>query len=109
MGTTCPAPAGWAHEHRTTSVLLPEERTVIKLLHHLPAVLYEAATKLDPSALANHSYELVKAYNSFYQAVPVLKEEEPAKRNFRLDLSAAVAAATQKAMWCLGIKVPERM
>ncbi|MEZ4755385.1 MAG: arginine--tRNA ligase [Flavobacteriales bacterium] len=89
--------------------LLPEERTVIKLLHHLPAVLDEAATKLDPSALANHTYELVKAYNGFYQAVPVLKEEDAVKRNFRLALSAAVAAATKKAMWCLGIEVPERM
>lgn len=89
--------------------LLPEERAVIKLLHHLPAVLDEAATKLDPSALANHTYELVKAYNTFYQGVPVLKEEDAAKRAFRLTLSAAVAKATQKAMWCLGIEVPERM
>jgi arginyl-tRNA synthetase len=99
----------WAPEHMTTSALLPEERTVIKLLHHLPAVLEEAATKLDPSALANHTYELVKAYNSFYQAVPVLKEEDAIKRNFRLALSAAVATATKKSMWCLGIEVPERM
>lgn len=99
----------WAHEHMGTSALLPEERAVIKLLHHLPSVLDEAATKLDPSALANHTYELVKAYNTFYQGVPVLKEEDAAKRAFRLTLSAAVANATQKAMWCLGIEVPERM
>ena len=59
--------------------------------------------------MANHTYELVKAYNSFYQAVPVLKEEDATKRNFRLALSAAVATATKKAMWCLGIEVPERM
>ncbi len=89
--------------------LLSEERTVIKLLHQLPAVLNEAATKLDPSSLANHTYELVKAYNGFYQSVPVLKEEDAAKRTFRLGLSAAVAAAVRKAMWCLGIEVPERM
>ncbi len=89
--------------------LLPEERTVVKLLHQFPAVLNDAATKLDPSVLANHTYELVKAYNGFYQAVPVLKEEDAAKRTFRLALSAAVAAATKKAMWCLGIEVPERM
>ncbi|MBL7981519.1 MAG: arginine--tRNA ligase [Flavobacteriales bacterium] len=99
----------WAHDHMTTSGLLPEERTVIKLLHHFPAVLDESATKLDPSALANHTYELVKAYNSFYQAIPVMKEEDATKRNFRLALSAAVAKAVQKGMWCLGIEVPERM
>ncbi len=89
--------------------LLPEERTVLKLLHQMPAVLNEAAIKLEPSALANQTYELVKAYNSFYQSVPVLKEEDVAKRNYRIVLSAAVADATKKAMWCLGIDVPERM
>lgn len=91
------------------AALLPEERTVIKLLHQLPAALNEAATRLDPSSLANHTYELVKAYNGFYQTVPVLKEEDATKREFRLALSAAVATATKKAMWCLGIDVPERM
>lgn len=89
--------------------LLPEERAVVKLLHQFPAVLNEAATKLDPSSLANHTYELVKAYNSFYQAIPVMKEEDATKRAFRLSLSAAVAKAVQKGMWCLGIEVPERM
>lgn len=97
------------HEHMGTWPLLAEERTVIKLLHQFPAVLHEAATRLDPSSVGNHTYELVKAYNSFYQAVPVLKEEEEGKRDFRLALSVAVAATTKKAMWCLGIDVPERM
>jgi arginyl-tRNA synthetase len=89
--------------------LLQEERNVIKLLHQFPAVLNEAAMKLDPSSFANHTYELVKTYNGFYQSVPVLKEEDPAKRGFRLSLSAAVGDSVKKAMWCLGIEVPERM
>jgi arginyl-tRNA synthetase len=98
-------------DQRTTmnDGLLSEERTVLKLLHHFPAVLNEAGARLDPSALANHAYELVKAYNGFYQAIPVMKEEDAGKRAFRLALSAAVADATKKAMWCLGIEVPERM
>jgi arginyl-tRNA synthetase len=98
-----------AHAHRVTSSLLPEERTVLKHLHQLPAVLQDAAIKLDPSTLANHTYELVKAYNTFYQTVPVLKEDDANKREMRLALSTAVAATTKKAMWCLGIEVPERM
>lgn len=89
--------------------LIIEEKAVVKLLHQFPAVLNEAATKLDPSSMANHTYELVKAYNSFYQSVPVMKEEDPAKRVFRLSLSRAVADTVRKAMWCLGIEVPERM
>lgn len=104
--------AGAAHDVTvlgSNASLLPEERAVVKLLHQFPAVLNEAATKLDPSSLANHTYELVKAYNSFYQAIPVMKEEDATKRAFRLSLSAAVAKAVQKGMWCLGIEVPERM
>jgi arginyl-tRNA synthetase len=99
----------WSHAHMSTWPLLPEERAAIKLLHQLPAVLNEAAAKLEPSAIANHTYELVKAYNSFYQSVPVMKEEDASKRTFRLVLSEAVGTATKKAMWCLGIQVPERM
>ena len=99
----------WQHEHLGNWPLLPEERTVLKLIHQFPAVLNESAMKLDPSSIANHAYELVKAYNSFYQSVPVMKEEDPAKREFRLELSTCVAAVTKKAMWCLGIEVPERM
>ena len=90
-------------------VLLPEERNVLKLLHQFPAVLHEAASKLDTSAIANHAYELVKAYNSFYQSVPVLKEEDGIKREFRLRLSNSVARVIKRAMWLLGIDVPERM
>jgi arginyl-tRNA synthetase len=104
--------AGAAHDATvlgSNASLLPEERAVVKLLHQFPAVLNEAAAKLDPSSLANHTYELVKAYNSFYQAIPVMKEDDVTKRAFRLSLSAAVATATKKAMWCQGIEVPERM
>ena len=92
-----------------TTTLIPEEKAVIKLLHQFPGVLNEAAAKLDPSSVANHTYELVKTYNSFYQSVPVLKEEDGSKRAFRLEMSASVATAVKKAMWCLGIDVPERM
>lgn len=89
--------------------LLPEERNVLKVLHQFPAVLNEAANRMDPSSIANQAYELVKVYNGFYQSIPVLKEEDPAKRQFRLGLSAAVGKTVEKAMWCLGIEVPERM
>lgn len=98
-----------ANNDQMPSALLNEEREVIKLLHHFPAVMLGSATALDPSSLANHTYELVKAYNGFYQTVPVLKEEDPIKRDLRIGLSQAVATATKKAMWCLGIEVPERM
>lgn len=102
-------PGDTAADAGTAGAWLPEERTVIKLLHQLPAVLADTAQRLEPSALANHTYELVKAYNSFYQSVPVLREEDAAKRARRLKLGRAVGQAVKKSMWCLGIEVPERM
>lgn len=102
--------AGTEAEHDPVfTALLPEERAVVKALHQFPAVLNEAAQKLDPSAVANHTYELAKAYNAFWQNVPVLKEQEAAKRTARIALSRTVADTIRKAMWCLGIEVPERM
>jgi arginyl-tRNA synthetase len=99
----------WSPDGLDLGALLPEERMVVKLLHQYPAALDEASERLDPSSLANHTYELAKAYNSFWQNVPVLKEEDKVKRNFRLALSSAVSTTVKKAMWCLGIEVPERM
>lgn len=101
---------GPAERERGAAVSLgPGEKAVIKLLHQLPAALNEAAERMDPASLANQAYELVKAYNAFYQSIPVLKEEDAGKRQLRLELSAAVGIAVKKAMWCLGIEVPERM
>jgi len=99
----------WSPEQVPQRALLPEERAVLKHLHQFPHVLHESASKLDPALMANHTYELVKAYNGFYQSVPVMKEEDGSKKNFRLALSMAVGQMTKKAMWCLGIEVPERM
>ena len=108
--TFAEANAEFASQPSTTSDQLQDsERALVKLLHHFPAVLHEAAAKLEPSAIANHVYELAKAYNSFYQIVPVLKEEDIPKLLFRHNLSVYVAKTIKKAMWCLGVEVPERM
>jgi len=52
---------------------------------------------------------LVKTYNKFYQEIPILKEENEIKKQFRIQLSAFVADVIQKGMRLLGIEVPERM
>ena len=59
--------------------------------------------------LANYLYELVKMYNHFYQTIPVLKEEDGKKREFRLLLSEKVADRIAEGMELLGIQVPDRM
>ena len=87
----------------------PIERELLKTLHQGPSVLNEAAHKLDPSQLANYVYDLAKSFNSFYQTVPVAKEVDQGKAYFRYMLSLRTGEVIKKAMWCLGIEVPERM
>jgi arginyl-tRNA synthetase len=89
--------------------LLPEEVEIIKLLNEFPTVIEEAATQLSPAVIANYTYELVKTYNHFYQAIPILIEMDEAKKEMRLVLSANVAKVIRLAMRLLGVAVPERM
>jgi len=59
--------------------------------------------------IANYTYELVKEYNSFYQTVSILGEEDTSKKIFRVQLSKKVSDTIKSAFGLLGIEVPERM
>lgn len=89
--------------------ILLEEKEVIKLLVDYPAVIREAGEQYSPAMIANYTYELVKSFNQFYQAVPVLKEPDADKLNWRLTLSQLTAEVIRSSMQLLGIQVPERM
>jgi len=86
-----------------------KERDVIKKLHDLPSVVEQAANAFSPAMIANYAYELAKAFNSFYQDTPILKEDKAAVKAFRVRLCAIVATALKNTMNILGIQVPERM
>ncbi|HLG03457.1 MAG TPA: arginine--tRNA ligase [Bacteroidia bacterium] len=86
-----------------------KEKELIKILHQFPAAVSEAARSYDPSAVANLAYELAKTFNQFYDACPVLKEENQQLRDFRLALVITVASTIKTAMSLLGIEVPEKM
>ena len=60
-----------------------------------------------PSGIANYCYELTKEYNQFYHDFSILREEDEAKKVFRLVLSKNVAKVV--ALGLLGIEMPERM
>ncbi|MBI3133295.1 MAG: arginine--tRNA ligase [Bacteroidetes bacterium] len=89
--------------------LQPSERELIKHLAAYPQVVADAGHAYSPALIANYAYDLVKHYNSFYQSVSIFKEEDVAKRNFRLVLSQTVGKVIKSSMKLLGIEVPERM
>ncbi len=86
-----------------------KEKELIKQLELFPEVIQNAAQNHSPALVANFTYELVREYNSFYQAVSILGEEDLAKKTFRVQLSKKVAETIALAFQLLGIDVPERM
>jgi arginyl-tRNA synthetase len=72
-------------------------------------VIQNAAQNHSPALIANYTYDLVKEYNSFYQTVSILGEENLTKKTFRVQLSKKVSDTIKSAFQLLGIEVPERM
>jgi arginyl-tRNA synthetase len=89
--------------------LHPKEKELLKQIEFYPEVIQNAANNHSPALVANYTYELVKEYNSFYQTVSILGEENRTKKVFRVQLSQKVADTIKSAFKLLGIEVPERM
>lgn len=92
-----------------TCQLCNEEIEIVKLLSLFPETITEAAKTLSPAVIANYCYELVKAYNHFYQSVYILNETNEDLKYMRLVLSKEVGLVIKNAMQLLGINVPNRM
>jgi arginyl-tRNA synthetase len=89
--------------------LHPKEKELIKQIELYPEVIQDAAKNHSPALIANYTYDLVKEFNSFYQNVSILGEENFDKKVFRVQLSKKVADTIKTAFQLLGIEVPERM
>ncbi|MCB9425534.1 MAG: arginine--tRNA ligase [Flavobacteriales bacterium] len=86
-----------------------KEKELIKQLALYPDVIQQAANQYSPAIIANYTYDLVKGYNSFYQSVSILGEDDTTKKIFRVQLSKKVAETIKSAFSLLGIDVPNRM
>lgn len=89
--------------------LSTKEEEIVARVADFAAVVRQAGQDYSPSVIANYCYDLVKEYNQFYHDFSVLREEDEAKRQFRLVLSANVAKVVRLGMGLLGIEMPERM
>jgi arginyl-tRNA synthetase len=90
-------------------VIHEKEKELVKQLALFPEIIQNAAQNHSPALLANYTYDLVKEFNSFYQNVSILGEENQDKKIFRVQLSQKVADTIKLAFGLLGIDVPERM
>jgi arginyl-tRNA synthetase len=85
------------------------EKELIKNLNQFPETIALAANQYSPALVANYTYQLVKTFNSFYQQLSILGEEDEGKKVFRLILAHNTAEVIEDAMALLGIRVPQRM
>ncbi len=101
--------ADFDYSQPVTIDLHEKEKELLKQLELYPETVQQAATNYSPAVIANYTYDLVKEFNSFYQNVHILGEENLDKKIFRIQLSKKVADTIKSAFSLLGIKVPERM
>ena len=86
-----------------------KEKELLKQLELFPEIIQHSAANYSPALIANYTYDLVKEFNSFYQNVSILGEEDKNKKTFRVQLAKKVADTIKLTFSLLGIEVPERM
>ena len=84
-----------------------KEREIIITLDQFDSILINAYNTLNPSLIANYTYDLVKQFNSFYQLYSIVGKQPV--NSFRLALSKKVGDQIKLSMSLLGIDCPERM
>jgi arginyl-tRNA synthetase len=101
--------ADFDYSKSVTIELHEKEKELLKQLELYPETIQQAAVNYSPAIVANYTYDLVKEFNSFYQNVSILGEENKDKKIFRVQLANKVADTIKSAFLLLGINVPERM
>ena len=86
-----------------------KEIALIQKITDFASSVRDAGNSYSPALIANYVYELAKEYNQFYHDYSILREEDAAKRAFRITLSATVGNIIRRGFALLGIEVPERM
>jgi arginyl-tRNA synthetase len=83
-----------------------QETELIKKISNFKEIITKAYSSLNPSLIANYSYDLAQTFNEFYHDCPVLGSEKEA---FRLKLVEAFRQILKNSLYLLGIDVLERM
>jgi len=101
--------AGYAQKEVAQIELNQFEKELIMQLANYKTIVAKAAEALSPALVANYLYDLVKAYNSFYQSNPILIQEDENIKQTRLNLSDLTAKTIKKSLELLGIGTVNRM
>ncbi len=84
------------------------ERSIAASIAKFPECVEKAAELYKPNFIADHIFDLVQKFGTFYNSTPILKAE-PEKMQSRLLLAEAVARTIKTGLDLLGIEAPEKM
>ena len=84
-----------------------KEVELVKKLSQFPEVVASASRNLNPSVIANYSYQLAQIFNEFYHACKVIGSEK--QESFRLALVQAFRQVLKNSLSLLGIETVEEM
>lgn len=83
-----------------------KEIALVKKLSRFPDVVLNARKNLNPSVIANYSYQLAQTFNEFYHSCRVIGSKQEA---FRLALVQSFRQVLKNSLELLGIKTLEEM
>jgi len=90
-------------------LVAPLEREIVLTVARFPEVFVDASENLSPNMIADFVNGLADEFNTFYNALPVLKAEPPGLSDARLALVDAARIVIRNSLTLLGIEAPERM
>ena len=85
------------------------ERTLALALLQFPNVVISAANSYKPNLVADYIFETAKKFNTFYNAIPILREEDGVMLKSRLLLAERTGKVIKDGLELLGIKTVDRM
>jgi arginyl-tRNA synthetase len=85
------------------------EHALILALASFPDVFIEAAEYLKPNMFADYSNALADKFNTFYNALPVIKAQTPELGQARLTLTDAIRTVLSNALTLIGVTAPDKM
>jgi arginyl-tRNA synthetase len=83
-----------------------KEIALVKKLSEFKDILAKSLNELNPSIMANYTYQLSQIFNEFYHACPVINSP---KESFRIDLVTSFKQILKTSLYLLGIEPLEKM
>ncbi len=85
------------------------ERELVMSLSSFPDTFIEATEYLKPNLIADYANTLADKFNTFYNALPVIRAEPNELRDARIILTDSIRTVLHNALTLIGIVAPDRM